>query len=508
MNLEPVIGLEIHIQLKTKTKMFCGCSTHDSAVAPNTHVCPICLGHPGVLPVPNEQAIHYGILVGLALNCKIADHSKFDRKNYFYPDLTKAYQISQFDLPIAENGYLDLEIPAGPREVAKIGITRAHLEEDAAKSFHGEDGKTHVDFNRGGTPLIEIVTEPDFRTPREAKIFLQNLRLIARYLDVSNADMEKGHLRCDANISLRELDKKGFPKSQSLNPKTEMKNLNSFKHVEKALEYEIMRQTKLWDKGTPPSESTTRGWNDQKGISEEQRSKEGAADYRYFPEPDIPALALAKIADELKNSLPELPAQKRARFEEEYRLKPSDAKQICDDLVLADFTEHVFSELFAWIKALPELDGAEEEIWNTEKQKIAKLYSGWMLSKLGGLMSERGIDVRTMKINPENFAEFITLIAQRKLNNASGLKVLNAMLDDGSDPSHVLEDKQLGQMDDEGALAEIVDQVIESHPDEAARYKAGDEKLIKFFIGMVMKATEGTADPAVTSNIIKVKLRS
>ncbi len=506
MIYEPVIGLEIHIQLKTKTKMFCSCSANESATSPNTNICPICLGHPGVLPVTNEQAVRFGILLGIALNCKIANNSKFDRKNYFYPDLPKSYQISQFDLPIAEHGYMDIEIPDGIRKTARIGITRAHLEEDAAKSLHGTDGKSYVDFNRGGTPLIEVVTEPDFKTPKEAKIFLQELRLIARYLGISNADMEKGQLRCDANISLRPLDENGNIIGKTLNPKTEVKNINSFKHVERALEHEIQRQTKLWKQDNPPAISTTRGWNDEKQQTVDQRSKEDAADYKYFPEPDIPALSLTEIAEEMKQQLPELPAKRRLRFTEEYSLRMMDSKQICSDPALADFTEHVFSELHAWMNSLDDMADADDEMVESEKKKLGKIVSGWLLSKLGGLLSERSIDVRTMKINPENFAEFITLIATKKLNNATGLKVLNKMLDDGSDPSHVMEDEQLGQMDDEGAIAEIITKIIEMNPKEVTRYKEGDEQLIKFFIGQVMKETQGTADPALAKNILKVKL--
>lgn len=503
MHLEPVIGLEIHIQLKTKTKMFCACPTHDSALAPNTHVCPICLGHPGTLPVPNEQAIQYGILMGLALNCRIASHSKFDRKNYFYPDLPKSYQISQFDLPIAEEGHLDIEVPSGNRQAVRIGITRAHLEEDAAKNVHGKDGNTYVDFNRGGTPLIEIVTEPDFGSPQEARVFLQELRLIARYLGVSDADMEKGHLRCDANISLRQVDNDGGVVGARFNPKTEIKNLNSFKHVERALEYEIGRQTRLWEAGEPPSISTTRGWNDAKGVTEEQRSKEDAADYRYFPEPDIPPLELTQIAEMLQTRIPELPVAKRARFQSEYGLKPSHAKQICEDVTMADFVEHVFSELHAWLGSLPDI---EEEQIDTQKQKLAKLVSGWLLSKLQGLLSEQGLNISSMQISAENFAEFITLIAGRKLNNAGGLKVLTQMLETGGDPSHIMEEQQLGQVSDEGAVATIVTQVLENHPDEVARYKSGEDKLIKFFLGMIMKASEGTADPALAKNLLLVEL--
>jgi aspartyl-tRNA(Asn)/glutamyl-tRNA(Gln) amidotransferase subunit B len=504
MRYEPVIGLEIHLQLKTKTKMFCGCPTHYTAVAPNTNICPVCMGHPGVLPTVNDLAIRYGIRMGLALNCTIADHSKFDRKNYFYPDLPKAYQISQFDLPIAADGHMDVVVPGGERNIARIGITRAHLEEDAAKNVHGEDGSTYVDFNRGGTPLIEIVTEPDFRTPAETKIFLQELRLIARYLGISNADMEKGHMRCDANISMRRFDDNDKPVDIGLNPKTEVKNLNSFRHVERALEHEIRRQTKLWEAETPPMESTTRGWDDAKGVTTKQRSKEDAADYRYFPEPDIPPLALREIAEKEKSSLPELPAAKRTRFESEYSLRPSDARQMCDDPALADFAENVFSELHSWLKSLDDIEDVD-----IEKKKLAKIVSSWLLSRLGGLLMERSIDIRIMKISAENFAEFITLIATRKLNNAGGLQVLSLMLEGGDDdPHHIMEDKQLGRMEDEGLIADIVLRVIESHPAEVQRYKAGEEQLLKFLIGMVMKASEGTADAAMAKNMLLVELKA
>ncbi len=512
MILEPVIGLEIHIQLKTKTKMFCGCPAHEMAAAPNTNICSICLGHPGTLPVPNAEAVKAGMLLGLALNCKITPHSKFDRKNYFYPDLPKGYQISQFDLPIAQHGFLEVDVPGSTiRPAARIGITRAHLEEDAAKNVHDHAGKTLVDFNRAGTPLIETVTEPDFRSPQEAKAFLQELRLMARYLGISDADMEKGHMRCDANISLRQRDEAGTIVGKEFNPKTEIKNLNSFKHVERALEHEIRRQTKLWKTGTPPAVSTTRGWNDTKQVTELQRVKESSEDYRYFPEPDIPTLDLADIAEDLARRLPELPAARRQRFVEEYHLRPADARQMCEDPALTDFVEQVFSELESWLDALPELDAAQEERWETERKKLGRLVSTWLLTKLAGVLAERSIDMRTLsakggKINAENFAEFITLIATNKLNSSSGLMVLNAMLDDGSDPSHVMEDKQLGRMDDVAALSEVIDRMIAQNPDEAARYRAGDKKLLAFFIGQVMKATEGTADPGETRKMLAIAL--
>jgi len=489
--LSPVIGLEIHIQLKTKSKMFCGCSAHEDGAAPNTNVCPVCLGNPGVLPVPNEQAMRFGVLMGLALNSEIATHSKFDRKNYFYPDLPKAYQISQYDLPIASGGYVELD---GQR----LGITRAHLEEDAAKSFHGADGKTSVDFNRGGVPLVEIVTEPDFTSPQQAKAFLQELRLIARYLGVSDADMEKGHLRCDANISLRNVGKDGAVVGAKFNPKTEIKNLNSFRHVERALTYEIERQTRVWEEeGAPPAVSTTRGWDDARGRTVEQRSKEDAADYRYFPEPDIPALALKELAEELRRQMPELPSARRARFETEYRLRGADARQLCDDPALAEYAERVFSELYAW------LEGDESE---EQKTRLARTVSGWLLSKLMGQMAERGMDIRTMHITPENFAEFVKLLTEKKLNNTTGLKALTAMLETGHDPSQIMEDQTLGHMDDEGVLATVVARVMEAHPVEVARYRAGETQLLKFLIGQVMKETEGAADAALTRNLLLVKL--
>lgn len=507
MKLEPVIGLEIHLQLKTKSKMFCSCPAQETAVAPNSNVCPVCMGHPGTLPVPNEEAIRAGVLMGLALGCNIAPQSKFDRKHYFYPDLPKGYQISQYDLPIASNGSLTIEVPGnGERDRIAIGITRAHLEEDAAKNLHDEKGQTFVDFNRAGTPLLETVTEPDFRSPKEAKAFLQELRLIARYLGVSDADMEKGQMRCDANISLREIGEDGLPVMQGYNPKTEIKNVNSFRAVERALDYEIMRQTKIFETSGPVSISTTRGWNDVKQITEEQRTKEAADDYRYFPEPDIPPLELADIADEMRARLPELPAARRLRFADEYGLSAGDARVMCENPEAADYAEHVFSELQAWLKSLPELAGTEEAVWKKEKTKLARLVGGWLLSKLGGLMAEKHVDFAHLKIDAENFAEFITLLATRKLSTANGMTVLGVMLDTGQDPSQVMEDRQLGLVSDETAIATAVDAVLEANPAEVARYKAGEKQLLKFFIGVLMKETQGKADPGLAKNMLLVKL--
>ncbi|TAK03956.1 Asp-tRNA(Asn)/Glu-tRNA(Gln) amidotransferase subunit GatB [Patescibacteria group bacterium] len=508
MVLQPVIGLEIHVQLKTGTKMFCGCPAHDTGAAPNMNVCPVCLGNPGVLPVVNEEAVRMGVRMGLALGCVIAERSKFDRKHYFYPDLPKGYQISQYDRPIAEHGEMSVDVPGKDvvRPVAKIGITRAHLEEDAAKNVHGEAGKTFVDFNRAGMPLIEIVTEPDFRSPAEAKAFLTELRLMARTLRVSDADMEKGQLRCDANVSLREVDADGNVVGERFHPKTEVKNLNSFRHVERAIAYEIKRQGDLWHAGSPPAASTTRGWDDVKQKTVEQRVKEAEGDYRYFPEPDLPPLALAEVADVERAKMPELPAAKRRRFVSEYAVKPEDARQLVEDPALAVFAEQVFSEMHAWLQALPELDGAEEATWEKERARIGKLVSSWLTTKLLGALSARGGDVRTMKVDAENFAELLTLVATGKLNQHNAAIVLEEMLESGADPSHVMEDKRLGAMQDAGAIAEAVDRVLANFPAEVVRYKGGEKQLLQFLIGMVMKETEGAADAKEARNMLLVKL--
>jgi len=522
--LEPVIGLEIHVQLKTKSKMFCACP-NEEATAPNVFICPICTGQPGTLPVPNEQAIQFAILTGLALNCHINPLTKFDRKHYFYPDLPKGYQISQFDVPVAEQGFLEVITPGGDREIARIGITRVHLEEDAAKSLHensstsslatpsrslAEEGsnpsapkKTYVDFNRAGTPLVEIVTEPDFRSAREAKTFLQELRLIARALGISNADMEKGELRCDVNVSLHEVDKTGAVIGLMLHPKTEIKNINSFKAVERAIEYEIQRQTKLWQTSSPPSVSSTRGWNDAKQITEDQRTKEGSEDYRYFPEPDIPPMNLSGLIDEIKNTIPELPATRRRRFVDEYEIGFEEAKLLCEDSDLADFAEATLSELFAWMESLPEWSDADDEMLKKEKHRLSHLAAGWLISKLGGLMAEQGLTIHKQKINPENFAEFITMVAKGRLSTANGLSLLKKMMETGSDPEHIIEEHNLNLVSDEDELTGIIEKIMTNNPTEAERFKAGEEKLIKFFLGQIMKETGGKAEPNVTKQILE-----
>ncbi|MFA5128813.1 MAG: Asp-tRNA(Asn)/Glu-tRNA(Gln) amidotransferase subunit GatB [Patescibacteria group bacterium] len=513
MHLVPVIGLEIHVQLKTKSKMFCGCDNTGEDQPPNTTVCPICMGHPGTLPVINEQALEWAGLMALALNCKIQKSSKFDRKQYFYPDLPKGYQISQYDKPVCLDGFLEIDIPTKDekkqRPWAKIKINRVHLEEDAAKTFHSEDGKNSlVDYNRSGTPLLEIVTEPDIASPLEAKIFMQELRLIARYLGISDADMEKGHLRCDANISLREVldDPTKEKKLVKLNAKTEIKNLNSFRAVERALEYEIKRQTELWEKGKPPTITTTRGWNDVKQITIDQRTKEAENDYRYFPEPDLPPLDLSKLEEKVKSKLPELPRAKKIRFVSQYEFTDEETKILIEDKKLANYAENIISELQAWLLSLEGIEGTEEEIWEKNKHKLVRLVAGWLINKLCGLMADNKIDIRRLKITPENFAEFITMIYQNKISGPTALKILEEMMLTGGDPSQIMESKNLGQISDAGEIEKIIDELLTDHPEETVEYKQGKTALLQFFIGQVMKKTQGKANPKIAEEIIKKKL--
>ncbi len=497
MNLQPVIGLETHVQLKTKTKMFSSESNDSENVAPNTNISAISLGHPGVLPTPNEQAIRWAILLSLALNGEIAKESKFDRKHYYYPDLPKGYQISQFDQPIMQNGSLTFKVPEEGETT--IRLERLHLEEDAAKNIHGSDGRTYVDYNRAGSPLCEIVTRPDFHSAAAAKAYLHELRLLVRTLGISDGDMEKGQLRCDVNISLREVDEDGKPLETELHPKTEIKNVNSFKAVERAIEYEIQRQTELWEIGTPPAGTTTRGWDENKQRTVDQRSKEDSADYRYFPEPDIPPMDLHDLTEEIRRRIPELPAAKRQRFEDEYSFKPTDIEQMIELPAVANFVEASMSELSAWLEASPEIEAAEVE---EKREKLAKLFSGWLLSKLLGILADRKIGFEIMKITPENFAEFIILMAEGKITGASGLKVLNRMLDDGIDPSQAVEELGAEKLDNAAELQELVNGLLLDHPAEVERYKNGETKLLAFFLGLVMKETQGKADPQTAARII------
>ncbi len=490
MRLQPVIGIETHVELNTATKMFCGCAAHGDLSHPNINVCPTCMGHPGTLPVPNAKALHHAVLLGLALNGTITEHSKFDRKHYFYPDLPKAYQISQFDLPIMTAGELDVDVPNVG--TSRIGIERMHLEEDSAKNIHGDDGKTYIDFNRASVPLCEIVTKPDFRSAAEAKAYVQELRLLVRTLGISDGDLERGHLRCDVNVSLREVDETGTPVGP-LNPKTEIKNINSFRAIERAIQYEIARQTDLWHAGTPPTTTTTRGWNDTTQTTEAQRTKEDSADYRYFPEPDIPPLDLRHLVTDIRNRIPELPHAKRERFVSEYGFKPDDARFMIDESALAHFVEALMSEVFA--------DATDDE-----KPGLAKLASSWLITKFPSVLAAQAKTYSTATVTPENFSELLLRVARRQLTAQKALEVLTKMEADGCDPDDAIEVLGGTTVSDENAIDAIVTEVLNANPNEVTRYKNGETKLLPFFLGQVMKTSKGNADPAVATQALKKAL--
>jgi aspartyl-tRNA(Asn)/glutamyl-tRNA(Gln) amidotransferase subunit B len=508
MKLEPIIGLEIHAQLKTQSKMFCSCPNRGELDPPNTNICPTCMGHPGTLPSINRQALIYGLKIAKALDCQLANYSKFDRKNYFYPDLPKGYQISQFDLPIAGHGELTLKVNEGQdneREF-RVGITRVHLEEDAAKLHHSGVGAgkiSLVDFNRGGTPLAEIVTEPDLRSPAEAKAFLQELRLLLRYMNVSDADMEKGNMRCDANISLREIPDNQTNENwtKKFYPKTEIKNLNSFRAVERALEFEIKRQTKLWLDNQTPTFQSTRGWDDVRGVTVEQRTKEGSSDYRYFPEPDLPPLDLNEIREQI--SISELPEARRRRFMEQYKLSRAEAKTMCEQKELADFAERVFSELDEWTA---NAGASKEKMEPLTTERRAKLVSGWLLTKLVGIMTERKLDIRTCKITPENFAELLTMVHASKVTGPNALIILIEMTETGADPSLIMEEKNLGQMDDLDNLRNVIKQAINENPRAVDDWRSGKTTAVQFLVGQVMKLSRGKAPPEETRQLLEQEL--
>lgn len=520
----PIIGLEIHVELKTRSKMFCSCPNDPFIDTPNKNICEVCTAQPGTLPVPNKEAVIWTVKIAEAIGCQVNEFSKFDRKHYFYPDLPKAYQISQYDQPIGEHGRVELIMNQGQeknhRDRAVIGITRIHLEEDTAKLDHSTSGNTLVDFNRAGVPLVEIVSDPDVQSGVEAKAYCQELQMIFRYLGVSDADMEKGQMRCEANISLQEEGKfeiaNGGVKpigSHRLNSKVEVKNINSFRAVEKAIEYEIKRQTELLEKGESWQQET-RGWDDSKQATIHQRFKETAADYRYFPEPDIPPFHPKKAASDI--SLPELPLQKRVRFNQEYGFSYADAYMLTADKKWASFTENIMSELHEWLHSLPEsescMEGGTEKRDNPvckPKQELARLAGGWITSKLMGAMNERKLDINSLKIKAENFAELIALIYSNRVNSTNAQKILVEMLDSGTDmdPSHIMEEKGYGLIQDEGKIGTVVEEVIKNYPKQVSEFKAGKEPLIKFLIGMAMKATEGSADPVIVEKVFREKMK-
>src|SRR5690242_5215879 len=466
-DFEIVIGLEVHSQVLTRSKMFCSCSTDYAYAAPNTHVCPICMGMPGVLPVINQQAIAHTIMTALALNCEIPAYSKFDRKNYPYPDLMKGYQISQYDIPLSNNGYLTIDQDG---EQKRIGITRVHLEEDTARLLHHE-GYSLIDINRAGTPLMEIVSEPDMRSPLEARLYMQKLREILVYLGVSSGRMEEGSLRCDANISVR-------PRGQEkLGVKTEIKNMNSFRSVERALAYEAQRQIELLRAGQTISQET-RGWVETKGITVPQRSKEQAHDYRYFPEPDLPPLVIdAAWVEELRASLPELPDARRARYMREYGLSAQDANTLTEDKALGDYFEQVVAASAA-----------------QNRLARAKAAANLTLNDVVRLLKAHSTDISQILLTPAASANLLDLLDANRITGKQAKDIVEEAVVSGKMPSDIVEEQGIQPpISDEGALLRIIEEVIAGNPKAASDYRAGKVNALQALIGQVMKHTRGQA---------------
>ena len=496
--LDVLIGLEIHTELKTSSKMFCWCPnpSGDLSIKPNTTICPICVGHPGTLPVLNLKGVEWTILAGLALGCKIARHSKFDRKHYFYPDLPKGFQISQYADPFASEGRLEV----GGRE---IDIIRIHIEEDTGKLIH-EDGVSLIDYNRSGVPLMELVSAPQMRGGAEARAFAQNYRQILRVLDISDADMEKGQMRIEANISLQSHGAWKFTDnfrvaasgSAKLNPKVEIKNLNSFKSVELAIDYEILRQHRLLESGQGV-QAETRGWDEAKLVTKSQRTKEEAMDYRYFPEPDIPPIVLRdEYIKEIEGKLPELPKQKFERFLREYGLSPAATRQITENLDFANQFEKVMSELQNLV------EGQETE---QDRAKLAKITSNWLLNNLSGLLQKSAISWEECKIKSEDFAEFIYLIVSGGMTTTVAKSVLLNMVKTGEDPHKILDSGEF-EIEEGIDLDSLAKEILSSSPEQVAQYKKGKKTLIQFFVGEMMKRTKGKADPKEVLELFRDKL--
>jgi len=484
MVYKPTIGLEIHAELKTNSKMFCSCKNDPDEKQPNYNICPICTAQPGTLPVANEEAIKKVIKTGLALNCEIAENSKFDRKNYFYPDLPKGYQISQYDQPLCVKGFLEIE-------GRKIRITRIHLEEDTGSLMHPEGTDySLVNLNRAGIPLMELVTEPDITSGKEASEFAEELQLILRYLGVSDADMEKGQMRVEVNISIS--------KNNKLGTKVEIKNLNSFKVVEKAVDFEIKRQEELLEAGEKVVQET-RGWHDKKEITFSQREKEEAHDYRYFPEPDLPAMHFDKdYIKEIQLSMPELPEQKRERFKKEYGLDENSVEFFVVNKDLSEYFEKAVSEFEEW---------TEEKEKDEAHKKVSKLVANYLISDVQGLLSGKEFIESEFRITPENFAEFIKMIYKGEISSKVAKMVLLNMFDTGADPSTIVDDNNWRQMSDDSELLKIVGEVIKKNSKAVDDYKKGKAASLQFLAGQVMAATRGTAKPDKVHELLKELLK-
>jgi aspartyl-tRNA(Asn)/glutamyl-tRNA(Gln) amidotransferase subunit B len=469
---EVIIGLEIHAQIDTKSKFFSPASNDSFGKAPNTNVSPICMGFPGTLPVPSTDAIEKGARAALALGCELAKFSKFDRKNYFYPDLPYGFQISQFDEPISSNGMIEILVNG---EKKKIGITRLHLECDAGKLVHtGKD--TLIDFNRAGSPLMEIVSDPDLRSAEEARVFAENVQKILRYVGSSQCDMEKGMMRFDASVSLRPMGE------DKLYPRAEIKNLNSFRSLEAAINYEIKRQRKLWDAGTPSDEEKTVGWDDERGTTVVMRSKESAADYRYFPEPDIPPIVLTQEQiDEWKKDIPELPLAKHERFMEEFGLKDIEATYYTENINLADLFEQTAKD--------------------SGNAKAANSFVGTILVKR---LKDAGLSIAESPVTKSHIVELIQLIEKGVIsNNVAKSTVFDAMMEDGSMPASIVESQGLAQVSDTSAIEEFCKKAIEANPDAVADVKEGKMKALGALVGSVMKESKGQANPGMVNDILK-----
>lgn len=478
MDYEVVIGLEVHVELKTNTKIFCGCPNQFGS-EPNMNVCPGCLGLPGSLPVLNEKVPEYAIKAGLALNCEIAEFSRFDRKNYFYPDLSKAYQISQFYFPICEHGYLDIEVDGKHK---RIGITRIHIEEDAGKLVHEGDtisvsDSSLVDYNRAGVPLIEIVSEPDMRSAEEAKAFLEKLKAYIEYTGVSDVKMEQGSLRCDANVSIKPFGQK------ELGTRSEVKNLNSFRAVGRAIEYEVKRHTELIEDGGKVVQET-RTWDDAQGVTLSLRGKEEANDYRYFPDPDLLPLIVSKeYIEAIRKTLPELPDAKKERLIKELGLPVYDAGVITSSKKMAVFFDETF-------KLYPD----------------AKQVANWVMGEFFGLLNAESMEIEDSKITPKKLASLLELIKSGKISGKIAKNVFEEMFANGKDPEVIVEEKGLEQISDAGALETIVKKIIAENPKSVEDYKAGNKRAIGFLVGQIMKETQGQANPGMVNKMLTEKL--
>ena len=474
MEYEIVIGLEVHAELSTKSKIYCSCTTEFGG-EPNTHACPICTGMPGVLPVLNKKVVEYAVRAGLATNCHIAEYSKQDRKNYFYPDLPKAFQTSQYDLPLCSNGYIDIEVDG---KTKRIGITRIHIEEDAGKLMHDEwDTASLIDYNRCGVPLIEIVTEPDMRSAQEVRAFLENLKAILQYIDVSDCKMQEGSLRADINLSVRPVGQK------ELGTRTEMKNLNSFKAIVRAVEGEAKRQIEVLESGGTIMQETRR-WDDAKGISYAMRSKEEAHDYRYFPEPDLmPIVVDEKWKQEIKDSLPELPEARKKRYISEYGLPEYDASILTASKALADFFE--------------------DAVKNTDN---AKAVSNWIMGDLLRMLKEKEMEAEQIPFPGAYLAKLVTLIDKGIISGTIAKKVFEKMFSQGKDPEVIVKEEGLEVVSDESALVAVVKKVLENNPQSVAGCKDGKEKAFGFLVGQAMKEAKGRANPQLINKILREEL--